>query len=50
MHPLSATLKGNNNLFYNIWELFLVDLTGDLVGVLQKGFQLFVFTDSVFFT
>uniref|UniRef100_A0A3Q3FRX3 Reverse transcriptase domain-containing protein n=1 Tax=Labrus bergylta TaxID=56723 RepID=A0A3Q3FRX3_9LABR len=46
MEHLSAKLKGNNNLFYNIWQPFIDYLPTDLVGLLQKGCPHFIFKNT----
>ena len=45
MERLSATLKGNDNSFYNIWQPFIDYLPDDFVDLLQKGCPCFVFTN-----
>lgn len=37
MARLSATLKGNDSHFYNIWQPFLYYLSTDIASLLQKG-------------
>lgn len=44
MEHLSASLKGNDNVFYQIWQPFLNYLNDDLLGLLQEGCSSFVFT------
>ena len=46
MEHLSATLKGNDDLFYSVWQPFLNYLPGDLVDLPQKGRSYFAFTDK----
>ena len=50
MERLSATLKGNDNSFYNVWQPFIDYLPDDIVDLLQKGRPCFVFTNRHLFS
>ena len=49
MERLSATLKGNDNSFYNVWQPFIDYLPDDIVDLLQKGRPCFAFLFFSFF-
>uniref|UniRef100_A0A3B3HSL8 Reverse transcriptase domain-containing protein n=1 Tax=Oryzias latipes TaxID=8090 RepID=A0A3B3HSL8_ORYLA len=44
MEHLSASLRGNDDDFYRIWQPLLNYLPDDLIGLLQKGCSSFVFS------